>query len=126
MTHFTERCLTRGITKTDPNLLQRELEFAVRRHDADHRMGAFVEKVKALDRGLIIWRFRCQDGIFHALMDSDRAVTLLTAQMVKQYRAISKGEVKGRVSFAARELDREIDRCYKARRARLASVSRMG
>lgn len=90
-THFNQRCLERGITKTDPNQL-----FTSIKHAIENNTG-LVDKVLVRPNGTY-WRFRCEDGIFYAITgNSDpRPRTVITQQMMRSKKWAHKQEKRGR------------------------------
>jgi hypothetical protein len=78
--HFSQRCVERGIVSTDTDMLFAGIKWAVEEGRDD-----LVEKVLETEEARF-FRFRCPDGIFYAVtpLDSGRAMTVLTQDMMRR------------------------------------------
>lgn len=92
MGHFEQRCLERGITRTDPAQLRDAISWAIaaKRDDLVDRMMTTADGV--------FWRFRCPDGIFYTVTGhgSDTPKTVLTQDMMRNKKWARKQQKRGR------------------------------
>ena len=114
--HFIQRCHDRGITSVDCAALAREIEKAVRINAHE-----YVERVFS-HNGASVWRFRLPvEGIFYAVVrdDTHRVCTVLTQEMVRGYKDISRGRAKSVSEAKALRQIRESEEHARSRRRRL-------
>lgn len=80
--HFEQRCVERGIVKTDHRALFTALRLAIAAHDKG-RWQTLVELVMTHEDARF-WRFRCADGIFYAVtaLDNTLPMTIFTQRML--------------------------------------------
>jgi hypothetical protein len=95
--HFEARCRERGITKTCPAQLAKDITEAIR-NGLD-----FVEHVFSTPAGASFYRFECADGIFYAICGthSGKCITLYTQDMMKSARAARKQRKGGHIRHNA-------------------------
>ena len=89
--HFTTRCQERGITAC-PNALFIDIKRAVKMARQGEPMASdYLEKVPAPPGEQEIYRFRCADGIFYAVIaPNGLPMTVLTQEMYRGKRFAAK------------------------------------
>ena len=89
--HFSQRCLERGITAC-PSALHSDLRLAVSMaRNGEPVASNYIEKVQSPEGTHEIYRFRCADGIFYAVVSANgNPMTVLTQDMYRGKRFAAK------------------------------------
>lgn len=91
-THFAQRCRERGITRTEPDKLRRELAGAIENYVPGEPNDA-VEFVLAAG-GASFWRFRVPEGVFYAVTIGPGCfpVTVYNQAMIRGKKAVERAK----------------------------------